>query len=121
MSALVLILVSVGLAVFGQLAFKKGMTNVGTIGLGDLLTPKVISVITEPFVIMGLILYLLASAFWVVVLSQEELSFAYPLIGLGYVFTAILAKLLFNESLTLVRMLGILMIVAGAYLIILKI
>ncbi len=121
MSVLMLILASVVLAVFGQLSLKRGMANVGTLSVNDLLTSRIFSVITEKFVIFGLMLYFVASGLWLVVLSREELSFAYPLIALGYVFTAILAKVLFNESLTLVKVMGILLIVAGAYLIVLKI
>jgi len=121
MSVLALILASVVLAVFAQLSLKRGMANVGTLSVNDLLTSRIFSVITERFVIFGLMLYFIASGLWLVVLSREELSFAYPLIALGYVFTAILAKIFFNESLTLVKMMGILLIVAGAYLIVLKI
>ncbi len=121
MSVLVLILASVVLAVFAQLSLKRGMTNIGTLSVNDLLTSRIFSVITEKFVIFGLMLYFIASGLWLVVLSREELSFAYPLISLGYVFTAILAKIFFNESLTLVKMMGILLIVAGAYFIVLKI
>lgn len=121
MSALALILISISLGVVGQLSLKRGMTNVGTISVGDLLTSKLYSIATEKFVVFGLFLYFLASGLWLVVLSQEELSFAYPLIGLGYILTAILAKFFFNENLTLVRLGGILLIAAGAYLIVLKI
>jgi len=121
MSALALILISISLGVLGQLSLKRGMTNVGFISVGELLTSKLYSVFAEKFVLMGLFFYFLASGLWLVVLSQEELSFAYPLIGLGYIITAVLAKFFFNENLTLFRLAGILLIAAGAYLIILKI
>jgi len=121
MSAILLILMSVALAVFGQLSLKKGMTEVGKIGVSDLFTSRIFSIIAEKFVFIGLLFYFAASGLWLVVLSQEEVSFAYPLIGLAYVFTAILAKIFFNENVTLFRMLGIFLIIGGAYLIILKI
>ncbi len=121
MSALILILISILLGVTGQLFLKKGMSNVGSIAIADLFSVKLLSVATEKFVIVGIFLYVIATGFWVVVLSQEELSFAYPLIGMGYIFAAILSKIFFNENLTLFRMIGILMIAAGAYLIVLKI
>ena len=121
MAVLLLVLVVVGLAVIAQLSLKKGMTKVGAIEIGDLLTSKVFSIITEKFVVIGLLLYFVASALWVVILSKEELSFAYPLIALGYIFTAVLASLLFNESLTLFRIVGILSIALGVFLIVIKI
>ena len=44
---------------------------------------------------------------WLIVLSKAEVSYAYPLISLGYVFTAVLARLLFGEAVGLMRMAGI--------------
>ena len=40
-------------------------------------------------------------------LSKAEVSYAYPLISLGYVFTAILARVLFGEAVGVTRMAGI--------------
>jgi len=121
MSALILILLSVMFGIFGQLSLKRGMSGVGVITVGDLLSSRVFSILTEKFVILGVFMYFMAAALWVVVLSREEVSFAYPLIGIGYIFTAILARVFFNESLTLIKLLGILFIAVGAYLIVLKI
>jgi len=120
-SALTLILIGITLGVLGQLSFKRGMTNIGMINVSDLFSAKILSIITEKFVILGVLLYAITAGLWMVILSQEELSFAYPLLALGYVFAAVLAKIFFNETLTLFKILGILFIVAGAYLIVLKI
>ncbi|MCL6622635.1 MAG: EamA family transporter, partial [Syntrophobacterales bacterium] len=51
------------------------------------------------------------------VLAKAEVSYAYPLISLGYVFTAILAWQLFGEALTLTRFVGILITCLGVFLI----
>ena len=121
MAALVLILISISLAVLAQLSLKRGVSSLGTLSVSDLVSPKIFSIFSNVFVVGGLLLYVVASGLWIVVLSQEELSFAYPLIALGYVITAVLAKFMFNENLTLFRILGISFIALGAYLIILKI
>jgi len=121
MSVLLLILSCVVICVFGQLAMKKGMNLVGTIGLKDLLSSKIFSIIFQKYVFLGIILYTLASMLWLVVLSQEELSFVYPLIGIGYVLTTILAWLFFGENLTFFRFFGILLICSGVFLVVLKI
>jgi drug/metabolite transporter (DMT)-like permease len=117
MSVLILILISVTLGVFGQISLKKGMNSVGRMELKDLITSKIFSLVREKFVILGVILYVSATFIWLVILSQEEVSFAYPLIAMGYIFVAILGKILFNENLTFFRMLGIILIVIGVYLI----
>ncbi len=121
MAALVLILISISLAVLAQLSLKRGVSSLGTLSVSDLVSPKIFGIFSNVFVVGGLLLYVVASGLWIVVLSQEELSFAYPLIALGYVITAVLAKFMFNENLTLFRILGISFIALGAYLIILKI
>jgi drug/metabolite transporter (DMT)-like permease len=86
-----------------------------------LLSRRLPSIVGEKFVFLGLAAYLISAALWLVVLSREELSFAYPLIGIGYIFVAILAYFLFGEALTILRLLGIILIVAGAYLILLRV
>jgi multidrug transporter EmrE-like cation transporter len=121
MNVLLLILASVILGVFGQIALKQGLNSVGEFELKDLLTSKVFSLVREKFILLGIVLYVLATAIWLVVLSQEELSFAYPLIGIGYIFVAILGKILFNENLTPFRIFGIILIVLGVYFIVSRI
>ena len=121
MSVLILVSICVIIGVIAQLSMKRGMNTVGMVGLGDIFSQKVFSIVTQKYVFIGIILYVLASLIWLVILSQAELSFVYPLISVGYVITAILSKLFFNESLTLFRFLGILLICGGVYLIVLKV
>jgi multidrug transporter EmrE-like cation transporter len=118
MSILVLIIVSVTLGVFGQIALKQGLSSIGKVELKDLITSKIFSLIREKFVVLGIVLYVLATAVWLVVLSQEELSFAYPLVAIGYIFVAILGKILFKENLTFFRIFGIILIILGVYFVV---
>lgn len=118
MTVLILIFTSILLGVIGQLSMKKGMVNVGEISVTELFGKKLFSVVFEKFVFIGIALYLISAAFWLVILSQEELSFAYPLIGIGYIVTAILAKIFFHETLTMFKILGIILIVVGAFFVV---
>jgi len=121
MSVLLLVLICVIMGVAAQLAMKNGMNIVGIVGLKDIFSKKVFSIVFQKYVFIGIALYVLASLVWLVVLSQAELSFVYPLISVGYVITAILSWFLFKENLTLIRFFGILLICGGVYLIVLKI
>ncbi len=121
MSVLLLVLISIILGVFGQLSMKKGMNTVGPIGLKNIFSTEIFSIVFQKFVFLGFVLYIFSSMLWLIALSQEELSFIYPLISIGYILTAILSKFLFNESLTVFRFFGILLICGGVYLIVLKI
>jgi len=120
MEVLILILISIVLGTFGQIAQKMGMNIIGKIDLKDVFSMKIFSIITQKYVFLGIVLYLFASVTWLVVLSKEEVSYAYPLIGLGYVFVAIISKLVFNENLTYFRLIGIILITVGAYFVITK-
>jgi uncharacterized membrane protein len=115
---IVLILGCVVMASFGQVYLKKGVTDAGGIEINQLLTKKVFSVLFNKDVIIGLTLYVISTFFWFVVLTKGELSFVYPLIALGYIITAFLARLYFNETITFFRWLGIVLILAGAVVII---
>jgi len=117
-SLIILILIPVLLGSFAQVSMKKGLLDLGGIELKELLSKKLFSTIFQKYVLTGLILYSISTLFWFVVLSKAELSFVYPLIALGYISTALLAKYFFNEAITPLRWLGILLIVAGAFLII---
>ena len=121
MSVILLILASVALASFGQIAMKKGMNAVGSLQLQDLLSKKLLTIATQPFVAIGFLIYLLSAGIWLVVLSNADVSYAYPLVGLGYIVTAALAYLFFGEQFTLFKALGIVMIMSGAFVVVAKI
>lgn len=116
-----LILFSVALSVAGQLTMKSGMQAVGKVELVQVfLTPKIFEVILNPLVIFGLLAYSVAAIIWLAVLSKAELSYAYPMIAMGYILTSVAAWVLFNESMTILRFMGITSIISGVYLISLK-
>ena len=122
MSLLFIVLTCVILGVFGQLAMKKGVDMIpGGISVKDIFSKELFSILFQRYVFIGIILYYVASLLWLVALSQEEVSFVYPLIAIGYIFTAILGRFFFHENLTIFRFFGILLICGGVYLIVLKI
>jgi multidrug transporter EmrE-like cation transporter len=116
MEAIILVLISVLLGVLGQLSLKQGMKNIGKFEVKDFLSNKIFELITEKFVVIGIVLYAIATLLWLVVLSKAELSFAYPMLAIGYILIAIFSKIFFNENVTFVRFLGILLISIGVFL-----
>jgi drug/metabolite transporter (DMT)-like permease len=120
MNVLFLVLICAGIGVIGQLAMKKGMNIVGNIGVKEIFSSRVFEVLFQKYVFVGMVLYVFASLLWLVILSQEELSFVYPLISIGYIMTAILGKIFFHENLTFFRFFGVLLICGGVFLIVLK-
>lgn len=115
---LALIFVDVILNVVGQLSLKYGMSQFGNFSLSlSTLPPVFLKAATNPNVLLGLVCYGLGFLVWLIVLSKAEVSYAYPLISLGYVFTAILARAMFGEAVSLTRMAGILVTCLGVFLI----
>jgi multidrug transporter EmrE-like cation transporter len=51
------------------------------------------------------------------VLSRVHLSFAYPILALGYVLTALCSWYLFNEAISPTRWAGIIVICVGVVLV----
>jgi multidrug transporter EmrE-like cation transporter len=115
---LMLILGAVLLGVVGQLSMKHGMSQVKmtTSGLGQLIS-SLAKALTQPFVTAGFLLYGVSALAWLVVLSRVELSYAYPMVSVGYVAVVILSRIIFHEHVTAVRILGTLVICAGVFLI----
>lgn len=120
---LAIVLVCVIMGGFGQIYMKKGLKNTGGIELKEILSKKLIYTVFEKNMLLGISLYLLATLLWFVVLSKAEVSYVYPLIALGYVVTAILAKFYFpiigmpSENVTVLRWFGILLILGGVFLV----
>ena len=115
---LVLILVDVLLNVTGQLSLKFGMSKIGNFSLSlSALPPVFLKAATNLPVLFGLFCYGLGFMVWLIVLSKAEVSYAYPLISLGYVLTALLAWVLFGEAMNGNRLVGILLICLGVFLI----
>ena len=113
-----LILLDVALNVAGQLSLKFGMSKMGNFSLSlPALSSVFLRAATNPFVILGLFCYGTGFMVWLIVLAKAEVSYAYPMISLGYVFTAILAWQFFGEHVTVFRMVGILITCVGVFLI----
>ena len=115
---LALIMLDVCLNVAGQLSLKYGMSQIGnfTVSLSTL-PPVFLKAATNLSILTGLVFYGLGFLVWLIVLAKAEVSYAYPLISLAYVFTAVLARFMFGENLSLTRMLGILVTCLGVFLI----
>ncbi|MEM4871234.1 MAG: EamA family transporter, partial [Thermofilaceae archaeon] len=64
-------------------------------------------------VIAGFALYALSTLAWLAALSRGELSELYPVISLNYALALIVGWLLFGESVTLAKVLGVALILLG--------
>jgi len=116
MPPLLMILISVFLGVCGQLCFKYAMLRVGSVDFSHL-TTGLLAMASSPFVWLGLCCYGLSTIIWLMILSRVHLSFAYPLLSTGYILIVVLSYLIFKEPVTWFRFGGVLVIVAGVWMV----
>ncbi|MFA5406114.1 MAG: EamA family transporter [Candidatus Nanoarchaeia archaeon] len=110
---LLYILLSVSLNSIGQVVWRKGAGG----ALKKISIKNIIKMLMKPLVIMGLCIYVLSALLWIMVLSNTEVSYAFPFIALGYVIVAIMSKFLLKEEIKPMRILGIIIIVSGVIIV----
>lgn len=118
-SLLLLILFSVSCSSVAQLFLKLGMVNRShgkALAAGDW-PAMLVGALLNPMVIGGLALYFFGALVWLIVLAKVDLSFAYPFVGLGFIITLVLGKLVMDEAITPQRLLGTLLVAAGVIMV----
>lgn len=112
---LYLILLSVLLGAAGQILVKFGAVNLN-FNNGNYLK-ILLSILTNIPVISGIIVYGISFLIWIKVLSKVELSYAYPMVSLGYVLIVIFSYFILKENVTIIRVIGILVIIIGVVIV----
>lgn len=116
MPIFILILAAVVVGVAGQLIIKKGVLTLGGIGGGGLLS-FFLKAAFSPWIIAGILLYILGTGVWLILLTKVDVSYAYPMLSLGYVFVLFFSFVFLHEPLTLLKVIGTVLIVLGVSLI----
>lgn len=96
---------------FGDCSLSRGMKQVGAISLGH--WQLIFHALTNPWIISGIFLLLGFFASYLTSLSWADLTYVLPASALGYILIALLAKFFLHEEVSLVRWIGISLIVAG--------
>ena len=117
--SILLILISISIAVGGQILLKIGMNRMGNIAVNSMssLGHLFLGVVKSPMVLVGLFMYVISAAIWLVVISAVDLSFAYPFIGLTYVLILIVSKFILKEDVNPIRWAGAAIITIGVVVI----
>jgi multidrug transporter EmrE-like cation transporter len=103
--------------VYGQLILKWRIVNYGA--LPERFSEKIVflfKLLLDPYIFSGFAAAFFASFFWMAVMTKFDLSHAYPIIVGGLaVVTSIVAIAFLKEPLSVYKVLGIFLIVAGVY------
>ncbi|MCB0164042.1 MAG: EamA family transporter [Anaerolineae bacterium] len=107
-------LVSIMLLSAGQTSLKFGLNAIGGVSLADGVA-GLFKLLQTPWIIVGFGLYGLSAVLWLDVLSKLDFSLAFPMVGLTYVFTLLIGRFFFGETIGWERMLGVAFILGGIF------
>lgn len=112
---LFLILVAAFLTVSGNLMIRQGVVLAGGLSLESTVFLKEMrNLLQQPLFVAGVVLYGLASIVWFGIVSTENLNSSYPLlVGITFILVTLGATVLFRESLSWQKVLGITIILIG--------
>ena len=117
MHGIIYVLICVCFNVFGQYSMKQGMRKFGEVTIDNNILMTVMKMLLLPNVLLGLLFYTVGTVFWLIALSKIELSVAYPMLSLGYILLMILSYFLLNETITIYKIAGTLLVIVGVTLI----
>ena len=101
-----------------QLLLKAGTNRVGEFAFSaDNILPVGMKLATSPPILAGLACYVVSVVVWILALSRVPVSVAYPMLSVGYIVNAVGAWLLFGESITAQKLVGIGFIIVGVWLV----
>ena len=113
-----LILAGVLLNAAAQLCLKAGTNAIGHFEFSAAnVLPVGLKLAFQPFIVAGMVCYVVSLVVWIMGLSRVPVSIAYPMLSIGYVVNAIVAWAWLGEAVTPMRLAGIGVIVLGVYIV----
>ena len=108
------VLGSVMFTVYGQIMVKWQVGKAGALPASfSERIPFLARLLFNPWILSGMLAGFLALLCWVAAMTKFELSYAYPFMSLAFVLVLALSALLFHEPLTIAKLVGMLLIIAG--------
>jgi len=100
----------------GVILLKKGMTHIGD--MNSYTAVEIFRVVkagaTNPQILLGVFFEALFFLCLLILMAKSEISFLWPLTGLSFVFATFAAMIFLGETVSVVRWLGVILIVIGA-------
>ncbi len=103
--------ISIVLGACAQVFLKRGVSPAGAP------RPLGLALLRSGWVLAWAASFILATGLWLIALSRIEISYAFPLLSVGYPIVAVLSMLLLKERVTLSRWTAILIITVGVAII----
>jgi len=116
---LVLVLIGTLIGGTGHVLLSKGMRSVGDLTEAPALRlgAMIAAALTSPWLLLGVALQAAFFVMYLTLLSRAPVTQVLPLTAVDYIVVALVARLLLAEAVTPTRWAGILLIVAGVFLV----
>jgi uncharacterized membrane protein len=113
------IFLSIGFAVASQLIIKWKMAEFSYYNYETIYDKFLFAfgMLLNPYIILSVILTLLSGLSWMIAMTKFEISYAYPFTLLGLIFVSIFSVLFFGETINLLKIIGILFVMIGIFII----
>lgn len=110
-----LLLFNLILGSFGQICLKDGLRGGDLARHSTSILATLVSIVhamLNPYVLLGLGLYVLSVFTWLLLLSKVRLSVAYPMISISYLFVVALSAIILHEHVNWPYAIGGLMLIS---------
>ena len=114
MTGFMYVLGTVLFTVYGQLIVKWRVGKAGD--LPGAFSDKLIflgQLILNPWILSGMFAAFIAMLCWLSAMTKFELSYVYPFMSLAFVLVLILSAILFQERVTLAKVVGVTLVMVG--------
>lgn len=111
---LVLITFNALITATAQIVLKLGVNRLGVFQV-DKIVEFFFKAAASPYILGGTSLYVFSLGLWLVILSKANVSYAYPIMGMSYIFSILLAMLVLHERANGWQWLGAGIIIIGIF------
>lgn len=108
----ILVLVSVSISATAQTVLKLGVSKAKILPEASIIE-KLLAFFMQPYVLLGFALYGTGALMWLFALRSLPVSLAYPFVSMAFIMVLLSGVFVLGESLTLPKMLGTGLIIAG--------
>ena len=111
------VFVTIIMVTYGQLIIKYEVNKLTSYTLNNLNEALTffVKLITNIGIISGLMAAVVAAFSWMVAIRKFDISSVYPLLSLNFVIVPLLSVYIFEESMNIFKIIGILLICVGIY------
>ena len=103
----------------GQVLWKIGIQKAGGFYLPEQsIFENVFRILFNGWVLSGFVVYAIATGFFMWLISKFDISLIIPITSVAFIYSLLAGYFIFDEQISLVRVLGVLLIIAGVFFVV---